>query len=882
MQHKSLVVSSRIVKHLGSELITAPEVAFVELIKNSLDAEVGLPDRNRISVSYYSDINKIKSECLLNKRNDAAFDILPEEYKKSNLFLIEDVGHGMTEEELEIGFLSIGSSLKADQRTDEGVILGEKGIGRLAAQRLGRVLLVETASTSENEANVLLIDWNSITSADSLQAVEVPYCKIPKKDAAYTRLWIFDVNELDMVKNYGWTVLFPETAIELNTDLDNAVSFLLSPFGKKKVADIRFFYDGNEIHYGFDKKYLDYAEAVNSFELVEDDKGRIIMKIGMEIKPWYVKRIHRNSMKPASEFAYYQRANAEYIDFLEKYKERFDKTFYRTISGDELIECLMSIEKDRLNIPETTKREEVVGAIEQNLRSHFEDLKRILPISGCIYSYKKDTVSCRSVFEFKKEKGNEREGIKGIQRFLNDFNGIKLYRGNYRIGFLGNKDSDWLKLLQYRTVGRQFYRFNSGSSLGQVVVNDNKQEFIREISSRLDINRDDRSNVFLSLMELIFNIYFYKENETADNLVKNWLTEEGWMQGNIKKKIEAEKRVTLELQKENQKLVKKLEATRDILQKLEKDDRGIRQFSEDSYTVAMETLDMTTSHVKKTAEYIRDSERELAEASEGLSKIEKEAFNNFKLMANGIITEAITHELHSLVKTSDAPDNEEKINELSSFIWSKSHDIYNTFFVPIKDDYRRVITAMEDVANLYKFLEGTFIKNNAAEEYESISVRQQVENIKERIRDNIVSDDILIDNRADDIKWYLPKGVLLHVLYNLMTNSSYWIEQRRRMSEYDPTYKSNKKDSIVIESIGYYTIRVYDTGTGVLPYMEETLFQALRSGKGAEGRGMGLYIVDQLLQSFEGKIELLPDRNAYNNRYIFEITVPEQCVQGVL
>ena len=44
----------------------------------------------------------------------------------------------------------------------------------------------------------------------------------------------------------------------------------------------------------------------------------------------------------------------------------------------------------------------------------------------------------------------------------------------------------------------------------------------------------------------------------------------------------------------------------------------------------------------------------------------------------------------------------------------------------------------------------------------------------------------------------------------------------------------------------------------------------LQSGKPlSEGRGMGLYIVRKLLNSFGGEIELLDERNEYGNRYKF-------------
>lgn len=56
--------------------------------------------------------------------------------------------------------------------------------------------------------------------------------------------------------------------------------------------------------------------------------------------------------------------------------------------------------------------------------------------------------------------------------------------------------------------------------------------------------------------------------------------------------------------------------------------------------------------------------------------------------------------------------------------------------------------------------------------------------------------------------------------------------------------------------------------------MEDILFQPLESGKpNREGRGMGLYIVQQLLRSFSAEIQLMDERNIYNNRYKFLISV---------
>ena len=55
-----------------------------------------------------------------------------------------------------------------------------------------------------------------------------------------------------------------------------------------------------------------------------------------------------------------------------------------------------------------------------------------------------------------------------------------------------------------------------------------------------------------------------------------------------------------------------------------------------------------------------------------------------------------------------------------------------------------------------------------------------------------------------------------------------------------------------------------------LEFLRVWKISCLNHGKPlSEGRGMGLYIVRKLLESFGGEIELLDERNEYGNRYKF-------------
>ena len=201
--------------------------------------------------------------------------------------------------------------------------------------------------------------------------------------------------------------------------------------------------------------------------------------------------------------------------------------------------------------------------------------------------------------------------------------------------------------------------------------------------------------------------------------------------------------------------------------------------------------------------------------------------------------------------------------------------VYNDNFVPIRDSYQLVSKKLSQVADLYNFLEATFIHKGSYDVFEEETLSETVTQVEENLAKKMRDSNIRVICTTHDQKWLVPRGVLLHVFYNLFTNSVYWIDKRKRWAITDPHYQNNDNafEFIKIESANEDSFIVYDSGTGVIPAMDDVLFEALQSGKSySERRGMGLYIVKQLLNSFGANIELLPDRNIFGNRYKFLIT----------
>ena len=106
------------------------------------------------------------------------------------------------------------------------------------------------------------------------------------------------------------------------------------------------------------------------------------------------------------------------------------------------------------------------------------------------------------------------------------------------------------------------------------------------------------------------------------------------------------------------------------------------------------------------------------------------------------------------------------------------------------------------------------------------------------------------------------EGRFIQVLDNLINNSIYWLRQH-------PV--ETPKVSILIQRPWLY---VYDNGLGVAPAIEESLFEPFVTMKPkGQGRGLGLFIVRQLLDAVGCFIVLDERRNAYDRRYIFAMNL---------
>lgn len=304
-------IHARTVLELGAELISSDVIAFYELIKNAFDARssIGaeiyfevvmrrndyLKFRHR-AIDGSADIDRLKADAEKaldvsasqdsQDRFRAAIDeaedeeefveVLDAAYAAENRIIVSDEGTGMSKQDLIDNYLVIGTASR--KRAIDAALaehpagkhrapyLGEKGIGRLSAMRLGERLTVETAEKKDRRLNLLKIDWSAFGDLDAmLDEIDiVPERGGGKQDPDWsgTRLIISAVAA-------DWT----SDRVKKLAELD--IARLTDPFADaKRRPRIAVFWNGNRVPVAhMDRHLLEHAHASVHGRFVNGDSG---------------------------------------------------------------------------------------------------------------------------------------------------------------------------------------------------------------------------------------------------------------------------------------------------------------------------------------------------------------------------------------------------------------------------------------------------------------------------------------------------------------------------------------------------------------------------------------------------------------------------------
>ena len=293
-------VTARTILELGSELISSDAIAFYELMKNGIDA--GSKDGVTINFNIVMgrrDYQESKSQilCAIEEETGEVLeldDLKAEISSKLNIeakelwgaaskhveeadtyetlldtleyvdslnsITISDSGSGMSLKELDTVFLVIGTSSRKSEidaaiasGKSSAPFLGEKGIGRLSAMRLGDRLSVRTTRAHDSNYNLIDIDWYEFDDASKMvEDIDVKPRKGHVKDDP-----TFSGTEIKIGKvNADWS----EKRVE-RLAVDD-FSLLVNPLGKISGQRIAVFWNGKRVNIRrLEKSFISHANA---------------------------------------------------------------------------------------------------------------------------------------------------------------------------------------------------------------------------------------------------------------------------------------------------------------------------------------------------------------------------------------------------------------------------------------------------------------------------------------------------------------------------------------------------------------------------------------------------------------------------------------------
>ena len=164
---------ARIIRTIGDQLISGPEAAVIELVKNAYDA-----DASFASIKFKP----------------------PLEIGRGRIVFVDD-GVGMTLEDIQNKWMEPATTSKSATRLSgmkQRRMMGSKGIGRFAAAKLGSKMAMNSVSVRDGKKLEVLIpelDWNLFTGDAYLSDIFIDYLTQETDQHSGTTIEISELNE---------------------------------------------------------------------------------------------------------------------------------------------------------------------------------------------------------------------------------------------------------------------------------------------------------------------------------------------------------------------------------------------------------------------------------------------------------------------------------------------------------------------------------------------------------------------------------------------------------------------------------------------------------------------------------------------------------------
>ncbi len=805
-------VHASVVFQLGESLISDSAQALMELVKNSYDADASYC---KVTISTSS--------------------VPPESHfkKAQGAIVVEDDGIGMTMADIRRGWLIISNSSKRDlkrqKKTTPGgrTPLGDKGLGRLGTQRLGFNLEMFTVPTGEHQEHVVRIPWGDFRERGLLSEIPVYYESHESQRKHGTKLIITDLRDID-----AWT---GQAAIASLTD---RLSQMISPYRKVRNFTVVASMDGHTLDLiGVTDKLRETAQLHYTL----DFNGDLLSITGMA-KLGY--------LRPSAS-----RERASFGELVE------------SDGGTAFLSFLQDRYADKFNFSRAGRKGWFATFGD---KSEFDDLPTPGKVDGVpanpgpftgevdFFDLGRESTTAQDIFDSATEYRN----------YIKRISGIRVYRDGFGI----RVDADWLKLGSQWTKAGSYYGLKPQNTLGYIALSAANNANLEETTDREGF----KATPYYENFETLLKKFVDYSGQVQEALRRGWIEFRNQSQlraASISKDASPEQ-LSVAIRERLSKaagyraalatmrvrLQDKAATSSKIAASLGSGAAGAAELEPVRVQLAelQTVVDASRRSIEEIEKYLgelQELESVNAVLREKVGALREQIQQVYEVVGLGLTAEAVTHEINNIAAQL-AERNQQLTRHLrANGIRDASLHSFTQYVNTTVAGLRRQLIFL---APSLKYLR---------EKREDIDVREFLQELVRHYTPALSPQRIGFGFETKQVQPFLVRmnrGKLIQVVDNFVRNSEYWLKQ-------DLAGKRIATGRITF-GVSRPHITISDNGRGVDPSLQGRIFEPFVTAKKAgEGRGLGLYIVQQLLHAESCDARLLPEENSFGRRYKFDI-----------
>lgn len=817
-QREQFRVDPLVVFKLGEELISDETQALLELIKNAYDADASYV---RVEI----DTHNVPGGLLLE----------PDPGRAGYIKVVDD-GNGMDRAAIREGWLIIARSPKRSFKREgrvtakERTPLGDKGLGRLGTQRLGRALQIATKTTDAAKERVLAFSWEDFTTAPTLDQVDIKSVERSSVREHGTELTVSELHHPERWRGRGLT------------DLQQQLSLVISPYEGVSGFVVAVTVDGTPLDLQTINRQV--RETAQLHYDIEFDGARLTVR-GRTTLAFF----RPNSKGERQRFADLVVADGggAFFEHLKQSSGAADFGFHRMRGR-----WFVSFERSRM-LAETAPALDEEG-----------EIANPGPFRSEVDSFDLGPGDDERLEVF--------GGLKPYRAFVQQLAGIRVYRDGFNV----RADADWLRLGAQWTSASSYYGLKPATTVGYVAISSRDNAQLVEKTDREGFTDTPHYQTFQALMGefLAFTaevqnklrrefLDFVKANTSVEADVEPDTTPESVSDAigatlgeaaEIKKTVAAararvEKAVVVAKQETNNGAPHGGVSTVEVAQRRERATLALRE--------ALAGAQGTLGELAVYLGSIEVAHRRSLLLHDEVVALREQLAAGVEAMGLGLTAEALSHEMFNLAdglatrtqavgrKLDGGQTDEREVRRFIEYVRGTvgslrkelAHFSPSLRYVRERREQLELATVADDIASYYR----------------------------DRWRDRAITTAVS-DTSSAPFVVRASRGKLTQVFDNLLLNSGYWVGVAQSQG-------AVRLGEVLIR-LDRPLVTVSDNGPGVEESVAASLFDPFVTRKPRdEGRGLGLFVVRQLLESEGANIELGPRRNSAGRRYEFIINL---------